>query len=94
MSKHYTGEFKYEAVKLALSSDDSLLSTAKKLVVSPSALSNWVKMDKKAKDTGGDMATVKELTDEVKRLKKELAQSKQVEQILKKAMAYFTKEVK
>lgn len=90
--KLYSEEFKSEAVKFAIKRKGSLASTARELGISKSALYNWMNSKNISEDEMDRVATNKELVAEIKKLKQELAKSKQVEEILKKAAAYFMKE--
>ena len=92
--KKFSKEFKAEAVKLALSSDESSTAIAARLGISKTMLYNWIKLENQPTEIKGIMMKQKELLEENKRLKKELAKSKQVEEILKKAAAYFAKEAR
>lgn len=89
--KHYNKEFIEKAVALALSSEKSMAQTADELGIKQTTLYSWVK---KAESTAenSESATSKDVLDELKRLKKELAQVKEERDILKKATAYFAKE--
>jgi transposase len=92
--KKFSKEFKAEAVKLALSSDENSTAIAARLGISKTMLYNWIKLENQPSEIKDIMMKQKELLEENKRLKKELAKSKQVEEILKKAAAYFAKEAR
>ena len=92
--KKFSKEFKAEAVKLALSSDESSTAIAARLGISKTMLYNWIKLENQPTEIKDIMMKQKELLEENKNLKKELAKSKQVEEILKKAAAYFAKEAR
>ena len=91
-SKNYTAEFKESAVKLAVESDQPVVTTARELGVNVNTLHTWIAKYHQpkvvAKTTKGD----EHLYDEVKRLRKEVAQLKEERAILKKAAAFFAKE--
>ena len=87
MRKHmqYDDEFKKEAIRLAKEGDKSRLAIAMDLGVAPSTLNGWVSRSKESKE--GEIITGSEIT----RLRKELADVKLERDILKKAVAIFSK---
>jgi len=87
----YTSEFKESAVKLAIESDQSIVQTAKDLGVNPNTLHTWI--SKYSKPKAAIERTDEHIYDEIKRLKKELAKVTQERDLLKKATAYFAKEI-
>ena len=92
----YTQEFKDSSIQLAINSDKSTAKTAVDLDVNEKTLYNWIREYKKANNIASSLQTntVKEsFEDEAKRLRKENKTLKQERDILKKAAAYFAKEV-
>lgn len=97
--RKYTNEYKAEAVKLALSSV-SVGNTAKSLGIPEATLHVWVA---KAKATGKvaipsqegkiNHVNVNEVLAQNEQLKKQLLRLEQEKAILKKAAAYFAKEL-
>ena len=87
----YNTEFKERAVSMVISSDKSTAQIAKDLGVKESTLYTWVNKAKSA-DVQNVGQTNEQMFDELKRLKKELAEVKEQRDILKKATAYFAKE--
>lgn len=89
---HYTLEFKQSSVNLALELDQSIGKTAKDLNIKESTLHGWVTKygGKLASKTGKPEDCVYE---ELKRLRKENHRLKQERDILKKATAYFAREI-
>lgn len=89
--RDYTTEFKERAVSLVLKSDKSTAQIARDLGITGTTLYSWVNSQKTAsvEESG---TTNAQLFDELKRLKKELAEVKEQRDILKKATAYFAKE--
>ncbi|WP_162449208.1 transposase [Phytoactinopolyspora mesophila] len=87
----FTPEYKAEAVELVISSGRSIAHTANGLGIGSETLRNWVKMAKKRGEFEekpldvSERARLKELEEEVRRLKLE-------REILKKAAAWFAKE--
>jgi len=87
----YTSEFKESAVKLAVESNQPIAQTAKDLGLNPNTLHTWI--NKYSKSESATEKTDEHIYDEVKRLKKELARVTQERDLLKKATAYFAKEM-
>jgi len=93
--KSYSIEFKLEAVRLAKQSSRPKSKISKELDISPALLYNWCRQYGDL----GDSAFQKEsgLTteqQEIKRLRLEVKQLKEDREILKKAAAFFIKELK
>ena len=91
MRRLYTSEFKESTVKLALESDQPIAQTARDLGVNPNTIHTWITKYSKPKTTVE--RTDDPIYDENKRLKKELARMTQERDLLKKATAYFAKEI-
>lgn len=87
----YTSEFKESAVKLAIESDQPIAQTARDLGLNCNTLHTWI--SKYSKPKTAVERTDEHIYDEVKRLKKELARVTQERDLLKKATAYFAKEM-
>jgi len=90
----YTMEFREEAVKLVMEEALSLPEAARRLSMSPSTLSYWVKAHKagKLEDIGKSYRPLTEIEMELARARKELVEVKMERDILKKAAAYFARE--
>ena len=88
----YPAEFKESAVKLALESGNSIAQTARELGVHVKTMYNWIGLYSKSKTGTQPGKEMNHPFDEIKKLKKELAQVTQERDILKKATAYFAKE--
>lgn len=95
-NQKYTNEFKEEAVKIAMNSDQPYSTTAKELGINPRTFYNWTSgpmldsvptsnINKKNMNT-----TLLEL--EIKELKKKLKKTEMERDILKKAAAYFANQ--
>ena len=89
--KDYTTEFRNRAVSMVLKSDKSVAQIARDLGITGTTLYSWVN-SKKTASVGDDVVTNEQLLDELKRLKKELAEVKEQRDILKKATAYFAND--
>ena len=90
-NKHYPAEFKQEAVALVIEQDDSIVQAAASLGVTDKRLYNWVAKHKKQAQgdvlSGDERAELIQLRKDNKRLYME-------REILKKASAFFAKEMK
>jgi transposase len=91
----YTEAFRIEAVRLVLENGLPLAEAARQVAIPKGTLSTWVD---KAREHGSDALKShgKPLSDilvENKRLKRELAEARMERDILKKATAYFAKEL-
>lgn len=93
----FTREFKLEAVRLLEEGDKPPAELARELGIRRNQLYKWKEaIDQKGKDVfpgQGRRAGVKTQTAEISRLKRELAQAKEDIEILKKAAAFFAKEL-
>jgi len=87
----YKEDFKLQAAKLIVESGYTYAKASRELGVSSCALRNWTK----AFRASGHLApkgTIIPQAEELKQLRKELAQARLENEILKKAAAYFAKE--
>ncbi|OSM04196.1 putative transposase IS3/IS911 family protein [Magnetofaba australis IT-1] len=92
-SKRYPAEFKRRALDLVESSDLSVAEVARQLDLSPKTLYNWRTAERTSPISGKSSSSQKDLEQENKRLRKELARLKEEQTILKKACAYFAKDI-
>jgi transposase-like protein len=88
----YTQEFKLEAVRL-VKGGQTAAETAKILGVPEQTLGNWVRLSSKGQLTGAGDKPVSVEQMELARLRAENARLKMERDILKKATAYFAREV-
>ena len=89
--KQYTKEFKEEAVALVLEQGYSVAQAADSLVIKTSLLYKWkekFEVEKEGQDTSDNER------EELKRLRKEVKELRMEKEILKKASAFFAKEMK
>jgi transposase len=91
MSSHYSTEFKQDAVKLAVESDQSVAKTARDLGVNANSLYTWISKYHQAESPSNKGSGGKHPYEELKRLRRENAMLKEERDILKKAAAYFAK---
>ena len=91
--KHYTDEFKREAVRLATTPGNSMAGVARDLGVNRTLIGHWVKNAEAGKYEMTPGAPLKsEAQGEVEQLRRELAKVKMERDILKKALGYFAKD--
>ncbi len=95
MTKQYSSEFKLEAVKRYESSGKSIVSVAEELGVKPTTMQGWVNKYKKSPESpfpgSGNLSPEDE---KLKKLERELRELREENEILKKAAAYFAKNLK
>ncbi len=95
--KRFTREFKLEAVKLLEEGHKPVADLARELGIRRNQLYKWKDVvDQKGNDAfpgQGRRCSTESQASEIDRLKRELAQSKEDVEILKKAAAFFAKEL-
>ena len=91
--RSYSDELKSEAVKMVNEQGLSQEETGRTLSIPSGTIANWVAASKSrtGRSRPGD-PSVAELTEENRRLRKELNEARMEREILKKAAAYFAKE--
>jgi len=91
--RSFDKEFKISAVKLVMDSGKSVKTIAAELGISDNTLFNWKKKYlEDAKNAFPGKGRMKPEQEELRRKDKEIARLKMERDILKKAIAYFTKE--
>ena len=93
--RNYSEEFKKDAVQHSLTSEKTVVEVAQDLGIAHSNLNRWRTQYRKNGEpafpgNGKQRLTLQE--EEIKRLKKELYDIRQERDILKKALAIFTKK--
>ena len=89
----FTPEFRADAVRLVIEQGYSSSEVARRLGVSASNVSRWVRQYRQdQEDIGQSGVTRRELEAENRRLKKENKRLQMEREILKKAAAFFAKE--
>ena len=89
----YTKEFREDAVKLVIEQGYSSNEAGRRLGVSQSNISRWVREYRKdQEDMANGGVTRKELEDKIRRLEKENRRLEMEREILKKAAAFFANE--
>lgn len=88
----YTDEFKQEAVKQVINNNYPMKEVADRLGVHPDSLKTWVGRYKDPQATN-EYVQIKIMNDEMKKLKSELKRVTEERDILKKAAAYFARNL-
>lgn len=89
--KKYTEDFKRDAVALVTEQGYKISEAARSLEIGDNLLRRWKREFEE--DATGDSLSVDE-REELKRLRKEVRNLRMEKEILKKASAYFAKEMK
>jgi transposase len=91
--RKYSAEFKREAVKMTLAPGRTVVEVADNLGINRGLLQHWKsQMKAEGADAFPGNGRPKASDEELDRLRRELAQTRQERDILKKALAYFAKE--
>ena len=89
----YPAEFRQEAVRLALVSDESRAGVARRLGINETTLRNWVADHLAEEARGSDpLAIAVSEREELRQLRKEVDELRTEREILRKAAAYFAQE--
>ncbi len=86
-NRHYDDEFKREAIMLVKTSGKNMSTVAKDLGIATSTLATWIYKGIDGRDTESEVK-------EMRALRRELAETKLERDILKKAMAIFSRQEK
>jgi len=93
--RDFTDEFKNDAVKLVTENGYSCTETGRRLGVNHTNISRWVRQYRsQMENPTQNCGSVKEMQDELKRLRKENKRLLMEREILKKAAAFFANESK
>ena len=87
----YPEQFRRDAIELVSSSDRPLRQIARELGVNHETLRSWVNTAKHEAEAAP--AEDPNVTDEVTRLRKQVAELQKEKEILRKAAAYFAREM-
>lgn len=92
--RKYPDELRERAVRLYRDSDPKpvIRRLAEQLGVHPEALRNWIRQDEADRGERDDRPTT-DMLEENRRLKKEIAELKRVNEVLRAASAYFAAEI-
>lgn len=89
----YPDEFRREAVQMALASNESRTSIARRLGVNETTLRNWVANELAEQARAANPLSVSPSEfEELRRLRREVAELRVEKEILRKAAAYFAQE--
>jgi transposase len=91
--QRFTPEFKAEAIKQITERGYSVKDVSERLGVSDHSLYNWLKQHKQATNPDPVVTQQHDLAAENARLKAELKRAEEERDILKKAAAYFAKQL-
>jgi len=87
----YTTEFKLQAVHQVMETDKTVSEVSRKLGIADNLLRRWCKEHESLESLP---KTEESKEDEIRRLRAELMSLKEDNEILKKAAAYFVKEIR
>ena len=90
----YSEQFKSDAVKLATESGKTVRQVARDLDIEPGSLHTWIRQSGSRAGDAAAGSKTESLEEEVRRLRRELANVTDERDFLKKATAYFAKENK
>ena len=93
MSKHYEPEFKKKIVRLHLEEGRTLKGLAAEYGVSKASISIWVKQFREECQTNEEAKADYDYMKENLQLKRQLAELQKENDFLKKAAAFFAKEI-
>jgi transposase len=93
--RKYTREFKLDAVRMVIEQNRPVSEVAENLGINPGVLQRWrKKFEEDSSVAFPGHGKLKPEDEEIRRLRKELSDTRQERDILKKAMAYFVKDRK
>ena len=93
IKKTYTLEFKKKMVKLVLEEGRQMKSVNQEYNLGEGSLRKWIREYSEECETNPDLKNEKNLMAENLKLRKQLAESKKENDFLKKAAAFFAKEL-
>ena len=93
MAKRFKPEFKAEAVRLVLEENRSHAEVARELRISETSISRWVRQARIDREQSGSGELTTNERAELSRLRREVRRLEMEREILKKATAFFAKEI-
>lgn len=91
--KHYENEFKQRIVRLHLSEGRTIKSLAEEYSISHGSVSNWIKIYRDECQVNPQSQKDYDLMSENRKLKRQLEEARKENEFLKKAAAFFAKEI-
>jgi transposase len=89
----YSEEFRRDAVALVRSTGRPINQVARELGLSHETLRSWVRRDRIDRGAGQPGELTSDQLEELRRLRREVAELRTEREILRKAAAYFAKEM-
>ena len=91
--RKYTKDFKMEAIQLVEQGSGNASEVARNLGVPPNLLNRWIRENREdSQYSFPGLGKLKEPDEQLRKLQKELADTKMERDILKKALAIFSKQ--
>jgi transposase len=92
--KKYPDELRERAVRLYREADPKpvIRRLAEQLNVHPEALRNWIRQDEADRGERDDLPTT-QMLEEIRRVRREIAELRRVNDVLRAASAYFAAEI-
>lgn len=90
---NYEPEFKRKLIKLHLEDGRTLTSLSEEYRISKSTITQWIKKYREECNTNSELQTEKDYFQETLKLKRQLEELEKENRFLKKAAAFFTKEI-
>ena len=92
-TKRYETEFKQHVVRLVLEEGRTIASVNQEFQLGEGTVRSWIKQFQEECETNPELNTTKDLYEENRKLRKELEELKKENLFLKKAAAFFAKEL-
>ena len=92
-TKRYEVEFKQHVVRLVLEEGRTIASVNQEFQLGEGTVRSWIKQFQEECETNPELNTTKDLYEENRKLRKELEELKKENLFLKKAAAFFAKEL-
>lgn len=92
-TKRYEAEFKQHIVRLVLEEGRTIASVNQEFQLGEGTVRSWIKQFQEECETNPELNTTKDLYEENRKLRKQLEELKKENLFLKKAAAFFAKEL-
>lgn len=90
---NYEPEFKRKLIKLHLEDGRTLTSLSEEYRISKSTITQWIKKYREECNTNSELQTEKDYFQKTLKLKRQLEELEKENRFLKKAAAFFAKEI-